>query len=790
MSKLSFKIPALVFLAALVAGLGSSLTGMYLSTQAQHKTISRGLETVAIDRALALQSYLDSIRIDLETLATSPAAYEAIVEFKKGWTEFFAKGPTEALQAAYITENPNPTGSKEELDRADGDEGYHETHAHFHPWYRAFLRAKGFYDIFLFDTNGNLVYTVFKELDYATNFIDGEYADTGLGRVYQGAMAAPGTVVFDDFEGYAPSAGAPASFIATTVTDNVGNVLGVLAFQMPIDRLNEVMQHSEGLGETGDTVIIGADKLRRSDSRFATESALLKETISWPGTEAVMSGQTGTVEGEIDGEEVLVGYAPVEFVGTTWGVLAELPADEAFASEAELLMVEVMVCGGIVLLALIGGVLFSRTITTPLSRIIGVMSTVSTGTYDVEVPEKGRHDEIGDIARALEVFRQKSQDAERLRAEQEELRARNEAERIEALQSMARTVESESGRAVENVSSETSAMTAQAEDMASSARKVEVNSQTVAAAAQEALANAESVSAATEELAASIEEISSRVIDGASTAREAMEVGQESQATIQTLADAAKQIGTVVVLIDDIAQQTGLLALNATIEAARAGDAGKGFAVVASEVKNLASQTAKATGEITEQIHEIQAITQRSVDAVRTMVERIGAIDEISTSVATAVEEQQAATQEIARNVSETASAARDVATNIELVSAEARSNLDSASSVQSASIHVKDAIENLKQVVVRVVRTSAPEVDRREQERKPIREAATLTLGSQRYDVTLVNVSEGGVGVELPEGMALSGDLSRGEIRSASLGERAVMVAGVNDRNVGLRFA
>lgn len=790
MSKLAFKIPALVFLAALVAGVGSGLVGIILSSNAQQEAMDRRLVTVAGDRALSLQHYLDSIQVDLETLSTSPVAFEAITEFKGGWTQFFAKGPTKALQDAYITDNPNPTGAKDALDRAEGSETYHETHAQFHPWYRSFLRAKGFYDIFLFDTNGNLVYSVVKELDYATNFVNGAYADTGLGRAYRGSMAQPGTVVFDDFEAYGPSFDAPASFIAKTVHDYHGNTIGVLAFQIPIDRLNAVMQHPAGLGETGDTVIIGADDRSRSVSRFAKESTLLDETVSWPGAEAVMAGETGTAEGQIDGQDVLVGYAPVQFAGITWGVMAALSSDETFAAEAELLLYEVLMGGGVILLALIGGVLFSRTITTPLSRIIGVMSTVSTGAYDVKVPEQDRSDEIGDIARALEQFRLNGQEAERLRNEQEEMRARNEVDRIEALRGMAQTVEAESSRAVENVSTETTAMAAQADDMARSARLVEENSQTVAAAAQEALANAESVSAATEELAASIEEISSRVVDGATTAREAMVVGRESQTTIQTLADAAKQIGTVVVLIDDIAQQTGLLALNATIEAARAGDAGKGFAVVASEVKNLASQTAKATGDITDQIHEIQAITQRSVDAMRSMVERIGAIDEISTSVATAVEEQQAATQEIARNVSETASAARDVASNIELVSAEARSNLDVAASVQAASVHVKEAIENLKQVVVRVVRTSAPEVDRRQQVRETVREPAVLEFGSQRYDVTMVNASEGGVGVELSEGVALPGDTNRGQFSSPTTGERSVFIASVKGRSVGLRFA
>ncbi len=790
MAKLTFNIPALVFLAALVAGLGNSLTGMVLSSNAQFQAAERQLETVVESRAVALQHYLDTIHIDLVTLSTSPVAYEAIVEFKGGWTEFFAKGPTKALQEAYITGNPHPTGAKEELDRAEGSEGYHETHAHFHPWYRSLLRAKGFYDIFLFDTNGNLVYTVFKELDFATNFVSGEYADTGLGRVYRAALAEPGTVVFDDFEGYAPSHGAPASFVATAVIDRFGNTIGVLAFQMPIDRLNAVMTDPIGLGETGDAVLVGPDSLRRSDSRFGTESALLTETVTWPGTSAAVAGETGLQSGEVGGEEVLVAYAPVRFEGVTWGVMARLNKNEAFAAGEELVLYLAMIGAGILLIALVAGTVFSRTITKPLSRIIAAMSTVSAGNYAIDVPDTGRRDEVGDIARALEVFRQNGQEAERLRAEQEHARERAEAERIEALRNMARTVESESGRAVAQVSDETGQMANQAQDMARSAEQVEQNSQAVATAAQEALANAESVSAATEELAASIEEISARVVESASTARTAMEVGEQSQTTIQSLSEAAGRISTVAVLIDDIAQQTGLLALNATIEAARAGEAGKGFAVVASEVKSLAAQTANATGEISAQIQEIQTITERSVEAVRTMVERIRAVDEMSTSVATAVEEQQAATQEIARNVSDTATAARDVASNIDLVSAEARSNLDTAAAVRAASEHVKEAIENLKQVVVRVVRTSAPEVDRRQQPRQHIRESATLSIGRSSYDVTVLNASDGGVGVEVAEGVDMVTGEGHGEISSPRLGRRMVEITGVSGRNIGLRFA
>jgi methyl-accepting chemotaxis protein len=573
----------------------------------------------------------------------------------------------------------------------------------------------------------------------------------------------------------------------TTLTDVTQT--GVLAFQMPIDRLNAVMLDPTGLGETGDTVIVGTDGLRRSGSRFSEEAALLQETISWPGTDSALRAEVGTVAGEIDGVPVLTSYAPVRFHGTTWGVIASITEGEAFAASEELVFYELIIGGFVVVFALAIGVGFSRTITTPLSRIVSVMSKVSQGDYDVTVPGKDRSDEVGEIAQALDVFRQNGAEAQTLRSEQERMREMSEEQRIDALRNMARTVETEAGRAVEQVSVETSRMAEQAEGMANSSQRVEQNSQTVAAAAQEALANVESVSAATEELSASIEEISSRVADGATTARVAMEVGEESQVTIQSLADAANKIGTVAVLIDDIAKQTGLLALNATIEAARAGDAGKGFAVVASEVKNLAAQTTKATGEISSQIQEIQSVTQRSVDAVGSMVERIRAVDEVSASVATAVEEQQAATREIARNVSETAGAARDVAENIELVSAEARANLDTAAAVQEASELVTKSMEDLKQVVVRVVRTSAPEVDRRSSERRATSDSARLSLDGQDYAVTLTNISEGGVGVEAAAGVTFQAG-QRGDITSPQIGRRPVKVAGQSGQQIGLEYA
>jgi methyl-accepting chemotaxis protein len=307
----------------------------------------------------------------------------------------------------------------------------------------------------------------------------------------------------------------------------------------------------------------------------------------------------------------------------------------------------------------------TRSVIQPLRAMTDRMSKLAAKDFAVELPGLGRRDEIGEMARAVEVFRTSGLEVERMRAEQAARETRATHERKTGMHKLAEAFEAVVGNIVDSVSSASTNLEATAGALARTAETTQQLTGTVAAASEEASANVHSAAEAAGHMSSSVDHISRHVQESSSIADEAVEQAKKTDARIVKLSDAANRIGDVVKLINDVAEQTNLLALNATIEAARAGEAGKGFAVVAHEVKALATQTAKATGEIATQIAAMQAATKESVGAIKEIDSTVTRISEIARTIAAAVEEQGTATEGIALNVREAARGTAELTASI-----------------------------------------------------------------------------------------------------------------------------
>jgi len=429
---------------------------------------------------------------------------------------------------------------------------------------------------------------------------------------------------------------------------------------------------------------------------------------SWQQDLAIVQGGRPHVDVQA-GTNLLRTFAPIPLGATAkpWAVLIQVPRDVVLADGLALSealnqrandSVLWQVATGLLVIAVAVGAMWvmARGIARPIRAAVRFAEGIAAGRFDQTLDIK-QEDEIGVLADAL---RKMLDDLQRMIAQRAADQARMEAERRSAMLQLADDLEARVGNVVETVDAAARTMSGTAQAMTTTASQTSQQASIVAAASEEASVNVQTVAAATEELSGSIREIGQQVNRSASVARDAVAAAQQANGRVLGLTEAAAKIGAVVQLIQDIASQTNLLALNATIEAARAGEAGKGFAVVAGEVKNLATQTARATEEIAGQVNDMQRVTSETASVIKEVGVIIAQIDDISTSIAAAVEQQGAATVEIARNVQQAATGTREVTSTIADVRDAAEKAGQSAGEVLTVSVQLSGESGRLRSVV------------------------------------------------------------------------------------------
>lgn len=671
---LGVKVPIIIVSVACVLLISLA----YVSYDSAVRILRQNIETqfngVLEARVDALENWFQLREKDLLAQSRNPTVQTAIYKIDTAWRQY-GSSVREGLTDAYLTNNPYSQGERHLLDKPDGRQQYHRVHGQIHPYFRSVMEDGNYYDVFLVNLDGDVVYTVFKENDFATNLLDGPWADSGLGQVFRAALESePEQAVFEDFEAYGPSAGLPAAFFGTKVLDKSGNPAGVLIYQAPPDALANVMQAASGLGETGQTIAFGPDARYRSESRFENGPNLLDALVLTDTEKDALNGVTTRSETRnTPNGDYMVAISQFRHGSLVWGLRAEALLQEIMEPVNQFRKQLISLVAMFIIATAILGLLLSRRLTRPILTLQSRVSGLRQGDLVSPVPERTRSDEFGRFARDLEDLRDQLVVAED-EAQRKLIASQAQQEVVNALGTaitnlengdLSACIEVEFPAEYEVLRKRFNAATERLQDaflqLLETAGKIDSSASTVQISMEKLRKRAEVQAGEVEESAAALNELTSSVSVNASNtisaegsmteiildARRNEETVQNAKASMATIAASSQKVLDVTSLIDSIAFQTNLLALNASVEAARAGEAGRGFAVVASEVRALAERTTTAAADInlllednSNAIAESAALVDASSASFLRMISELEGVSTALTAISHATQEQ------------------------------------------------------------------------------------------------------------------------------------------------------
>jgi len=677
---ISRKLPAIIVVLSLIAGMSVALVSYNDFKRKILADAETDFKVLLESRGDALRTWMEGIETDVRRLGTDPTVVAATQSFKSSYNLMIDSA---GLRAAYITENPNPEGARDLYNQAPESIPYHFQHGQYHPYLRELNNTGGFYDVFLFNLDGEVMYSVAKEADFAASMTEGPYRETGLAAAFNiAANGVAGEVYAVDFAAYAPSNGEPAAFMTTPVVDAKGAIIGVAGIQIPADQMFDIMNNATGLGATGEIYVIGSDGLTRSPSRFEVGHGVLEPTSHL--TQAITNGDESP---RLWPETIGIGGAPVlayrsklQLLQKDWYVIGEVALTELNAPVVAIRNKMALLTLVVGLLSTIVGWFIARSFVDPLARVGQAMQSVSEKKYAEDLPDTDRKDEIGALAQTLETLRGRLAQSDAAEEDRKHLQ-REQNDVVDTLssalaqladgnltQQIDKTFRPEYEKLRQNFNTTLANLNETLGSVEKRASDIRARSLELSKASDELSRRTENQAATLEQTAAAMDELTASVSSAAEGARDvenfvsnARKDAQESEPVVRDAVSAmnkiessSTEISKIIGVIDDIAFQTNLLALNAGVEAARAGEAGRGFAVVASEVRALAQRSSEAAKQIKTLISQSETQVAQGVDlvgqagaALTKIVDHIGNISDRISTIASGSEEQSLGLGEI-----------------------------------------------------------------------------------------------------------------------------------------------